>query len=153
LIEVIAQKVFTILRTVYIERSSTINLYAYSMKPLFLPLVAGLFALAISACATTPPPVPKVDYTKQVLPIFQAYCYQCHGDGKSRAGFHIDLKANVMKQIVPGDPDHSYLYKAITKSIGASDHMPPLDQDQPDEQDIATLKLWIEQGAVWPDGT
>ena len=31
--------------------------------------------------------------------------------------------------------------------------MPPLDQDQPDEQDIATLKLWIEQGAVWPDGT
>jgi hypothetical protein len=30
--------------------------------------------------------------------------------------------------------------------------MPPSDQDQPDEKDLATIKLWIEQGANWPEG-
>ena len=121
-------------------------------RPTLWLLVLGIVALVLNACATTPPPPPKVDYAKDVLPIFQAYCYQCHGNGKSRAGFHIDLKANVMKQIVVGDPLNSYLYKALNKSMGSSDHMPPADQDQPDPKDIATIKLWIEQGAAWPDG-
>src|SRR5471030_2495466 len=102
------------------------------LRPTLLFFVTGLSVLIFNACATPPPPVAKVDYTKQVLPIFQAYCYQCHGNGKSRAGFHLDVKANVMKQIVPGDPAHSYLYKALIKSVGASDHMPPTEQDQPE---------------------
>jgi len=128
------------------------------MKPHYVLLVAGFSALVFGACATGPsaptpaPVVAKVDYVKQVKPIFAAYCYQCHGNGQSRAGFHIDQKAQVMKQIVIGAPDDSYLYKAMTKSMGASDHMPPISQDQPDDGDIATIKLWIEQGANWPDG-
>jgi cytochrome c5 len=129
--------------------------------------IAGASAFVFGACATgqnpanaptsTPVPAPtavaaKVDFATQVKPIFQNYCYQCHGNGQSRAGFHIDQKAQVMKQIIPGDPNRSYLYNAMTKSMGASDHMPPITQDQPGDDDIATIKLWIEQGANWPDG-
>jgi len=120
-------------------------------------LLSFLFIMAISAlgfdaCATKPPPVAKVDFAKQVRPIFEAYCYQCHGNGRNRAGFRIDQKALVMRQIVAGDPARSYLYRAMTKSLGASDHMPPMNEDQPEDSDLATIKLWIEQGAVWPEG-
>jgi mono/diheme cytochrome c family protein len=137
--------------------------------------MTGISALVVSACASSPssasgsgspltanpvaaaptpapaPIVAKVDFVKQVAPLFEAYCYQCHGNGKSRGGLQIDQKANLLKHLVPGDPDHSDIYRAITRSVDASDHMPPVSEDQPEDDDIATIKQWIAEGAVCPD--
>ena len=96
-------------------------------------------------------PAAKVDYAAQVKPIFEKYCYSCHGNGRSKAGVRLDVKAKAMMHITAGDPMHSDVYRSIIRSTGASDHMPPVSKDQPGADDIAIIKLWIEQGAVWPD--
>jgi hypothetical protein len=45
----------------------------------------------------------------------------------------------------------SDIYRSITRSVGASDRMPPVSKAQPEAADITTIRLWIEQGADWPD--
>ena len=116
--------------------------------------VAALSTLGFGACASVPGSAPiaaKVDYVKQVQPFFAQYCYQCHGNGRSSGGVRLDVKASTMKHIKAGDPDNSDVYRAVTRSTGASDHMPPITQDQPGDSDLAMLKQWITEGAVWPD--
>jgi mono/diheme cytochrome c family protein len=90
-----------------------------------------------------------VDYATQVKPIFEVYCYQCHGNGKSKAGVRLDVMTNAMKHIMPGDARRSDVYRAITRSLGASDRMPPVSQPQPKPGEIATILVWIGQGAEW----
>jgi hypothetical protein len=124
-----------------------------------IPLVLFLSAIwltqlsgsAQDSAPATPPA--KVDYATQVKPIFEKYCYQCHSNGRSKAGVRLDDKANSMMHITAGDPMHSDVYRSMTRSIGTSDHMPPVPKDQPSAADIATIKLWIDQGANWPDAS
>jgi uncharacterized membrane protein len=94
----------------------------------------------------------KVDFNQQVRPFFAEYCYQCHGNGQQRGGVHLDVKASTLMHITPGNPDRSDVYRAMTRSMGASDHMPPVSQEQPEDNDIAMIKQWITEGATWPDG-
>jgi uncharacterized membrane protein len=120
--------------------------------------------LLASACASSPnpasgpatPPAPtaatKIDFAKQVQPFFQNYCYQCHANGRNSGGVRLDVRDNALRHVTPGDPAKSDVYRAITRSPGASDHMPPASQDQPDDDDIAMIKQWILEGASWPDG-
>jgi mono/diheme cytochrome c family protein len=111
--------------------------------------LALLSGFAQDPAPATPPA--RVDYATQVKPVFEKFCYQCHGNGKSKAGVSLDVKAKAMMHITAGDPVHSDVYRSMTRSTGASDHMPPVAKDQPSAADIAIVKLWIEQGANWPD--
>ena len=104
---------------------------------------------AIPPLPTTAPVVP-VDYAAQVRPILERYCYQCHGNGRGKAGVRLDVRTNALQHLTPGNPKHSDIYRAVTRSLGASDRMPPVSEPQPTVADLATLKLWIEQGAAWP---
>ena len=114
-------------------------------------VIAPLSGFAQDPAPATTAAVAKVDYATQVKPIFQNYCYQCHGNGKSKAGVRLDVKNSAMMHITAGDPMHSDVYRSLTRSMGASDRMPPVSQKQPGDADVATIKLWIQQGADWPD--
>ncbi len=105
----------------------------------------------VSVPATSAATIAKIDFDQQVKPIFDYYCYQCHGNGKQRGGVRLDVKASVFMHVTPGDPDRSDVYRAITRSPNASDHMPPVSEDQPSDDEIATIKQWIVEGANWPD--
>ena len=122
------------------------------LSAILLPTLSG-FAQdpAPAAPPVAPPATAKVDYATQVKPIFENYCYQCHGNGKSKAGVRLDVKTSAMMHITAGDPMHSDVFRSMTRSMGASDRMPPVSQKQPGDADIATIKLWIQQGANWPD--
>jgi uncharacterized membrane protein len=122
------------------------------------PVGSGAPASGADSMAAKPAPAPaaivaKVDFNQQVKPFFQAYCYFCHGNGQQRGGVRLDVRANTMTHVIPGDPVKSDVYRAITRSMGASDHMPPVDQDQPTDAEIAMIKQWIIEGANWPDGS
>lgn len=132
------------------------SLARYStMKPRFIfALFAALFcALFVAACATAPAPPPKINFAKQVQPFFEYYCYNCHGNGRSSGGVRLDVRANGIKHVIPGDPVKSDIYRAITRGMGASDHMPPANQDQPSDDEIVMIRQWIVEGANWPDGS
>ncbi len=116
-----------------------------AVKPTVAPVAVG----------PLPPPVArKVDFVKDVQPIFQASCSGCHGPRKQEAAFRLDHKATVMKggelgpAIVPGKSAESLLVKMVAGMV--KPRMPkegtPLTAAQ-----IGILRAWIDQGAEFPE--
>lgn len=106
---------------------------------------------AISATAAT------VDFVREVRPIFEKHCTECHGEKKQKSGLRLDVKAAAFKggdahgaSIVPGDAAMSPMMSLVT-SKDKDERMPPKG-DGLSEAEVATLSLWIAEGAVWPDG-
>jgi len=104
--------------------------------------------LAGQAVAQTP----KVDFARDVQPIFRQNCIGCHGPALATKGLRIDRKSSVLKdgarRVVPGSSENSFLYHRLVGSeFGLQ--MPPTGALKPEQ--IAIIKTWIEQGAEWPD--
>jgi hypothetical protein len=95
---------------------------------------------------------PPVDFARDVLPIFQAQCIDCHGPQKQKGDLRLDQKtAELAKIVKPHDLTESELYRRITLPKGDEDVMP--NRGEPlSAAHIAVIRRWIEQGATWPDG-
>ena len=101
----------------------------------------------------------KVDYLTQVRPILENFCYECHGEDRSlrEADLRLDIKELAFKDlggfpnIAPGDPDDSELYIRVSSEF-LEMRMPPYEAGtQLTEEQIETIRLWILQGAEWPE--
>ncbi len=101
----------------------------------------------------------KVDYITDVQPILAGFCYECHGEDRSRreANLRLDLRDRAFADlggypnIAPGDPDDSELYLRVSSEF-AEMRMPPYEAGtQLTDEQIETIRLWIEQGAEWPE--
>jgi ankyrin repeat protein len=104
----------------------------------------------ISTAQTATPS--KVDFARDVLPIFRSQCGDCHGPAKQRAGMRLDRRSSVMKsfsrRVVPGSSANSFVYHRLAGD-GYGAQMPPTGALRPEQ--IDTIKAWIDQGAEWPD--
>lgn len=99
----------------------------------------------------------NVDFAKEIQPIFQKSCLECHGAGKQKGDLRLDTKEAALKggkngpAIVAGKSDKSDLFHRIILGKDSDDVMPPkgdlLTKTQTD-----LIKAWIDQGANWPDG-
>src|SRR5689334_7363485 len=95
----------------------------------------------------------KVDFVKDVQPLFKAHCIGCHGPKQQKNGFRLDrrraaLRGGTINQIGPGNAEASRLHLRL---VGDREglQMPP---DGPlNAEQIKVIKAWIDQGAVWPD--
>jgi hypothetical protein len=118
------------------------------MKALFAPLI---LVLAVQDGA----PAPKVDFVRDVQPIFKASCIECHGEKKPKAAFRLDSKAHALKggiggkAILPGKGADSLLVKLLL-STDADERMPRKAAPLPKAK-IDLIRAWIDQGAEWPD--
>lgn len=95
----------------------------------------------------------RVDFGRDVQPIFRQHCIDCHGPSQQMLGFRLDRRADAMRGntkavIVPGNSSMSRLYlKLIGSKYGLQ--MPPTGALS--EEQINVIKMWIDQGAQWPD--
>ena len=97
----------------------------------------------------------KVDFVKQVKPIFEVNCVACHKEGHAKGDLRMDDKTAFLasSSIVPGDAQASKVYTTTVLPADHDDLMPPKKKGGP----LASTKTdlirdWIDQGAVWPDG-
>src|SRR3954469_9232184 len=79
-----------------------------------LPLIALLLACRLSArvmavdagpapASSLPAPVGRhVDFAKEIKPLFEASCNQCHGKGKDKGGFSLETGEAFFKGGVSG---------------------------------------------------
>lgn len=117
--------------------------------PASLVLIAGL-AVGVDA------PDGKVDYLRDVKPIFAARCYSCHGAVKQKGSLRLDTAALVREggsngpAIVAGNPAASLLVKRILGSDKLS-RMPPNDAGEAlKPAQVALIRQWIAEGAAGP---
>lgn len=131
---------------------------------------------AASTTNTTPLPVEHGFFVDNVRPIFERVCSGCHSESSPEAnmslGGHIS-SADVVKglvnvqsshggqfmRIVPGDPDHSWLYLKVsgqamnagcTGTMCNNEVMPPTGQVTLSAADLSSIQQWIQMGAPAP---
>lgn len=115
-------------------------------------LMLGTFALADD----TKPSPERIDFVRDVEPIFAAKCYSCHGPDEQEGQLRLDARAIVFKGGVSGalfekgKGKDSLLYKSIA-GVGGVERM-PLEGEPLWDAEIATIVRWVDEGAVWPDG-
>ncbi|HTH49969.1 MAG TPA: c-type cytochrome domain-containing protein, partial [Candidatus Limnocylindria bacterium] len=97
----------------------------------------------------------KVDFVKQIQPIFEVNCVGCHHEGHAKGDLRMDSKAEFFKSkdIVPGDAAASKVFTSTALPADHDDLMPPKKKGGPlPQQQIDLIRNWINQGAEWPDG-
>lgn len=103
---------------------------------------------------------PRIKFEKHIQPILEQNCVSCHDDKKSKGDWIITTKKQAFESgenapnIVPFDLKQSAIYHLTTLAADEDELMPPKKSGGPlSKEDINFLKLWIEQGAPWPDDT
>jgi hypothetical protein len=131
----------------------------------FSPFVLFFFALATAPvnlrAADTPSALPppanvKINFDRDILPIFNTSCLRCHGPPKAKSHFRLDYREGALaggddntNDVVPGDSRNSLLI-AYVAGQDPDMQMPPAGKGEPlTPQQIALLRAWIDQGAHW----
>jgi uncharacterized membrane protein len=94
-----------------------------------------------------------VDFNKDIAPIFREHCLQCHQGPQPKGGLDINDRQALLGYIAPGSLADSSLWNDYLTAKPISEDaeslvMPP-DGPLPRAK-LALLKLWIEEGADWP---
>jgi ankyrin repeat protein len=97
----------------------------------------------------------RVDFGRDVLPIFKQSCISCHGPSVHQNGFRLDQRSAAMRGstqspgvIRPGESASSILFLKVS-GTQFGPQMPPTGPLRPEQ--IAIIKAWLDQGAEWPD--
>ena len=121
---------------------------------LFFATLLGWVAIFRAQGNPAPPAAStvKVDFVKDIQPIFEKSCYSCHGEKMQMAGLRLDSRQLALggKSIVRGNSSESHLYQRVA-GLGDQPRMPMGGEALPAAQ-IALIKDWIDQGAEWPEG-
>src|SRR5262249_52458166 len=101
-------------------------------------------------------PRPDVDFAREVYPVLQRGCLECHGPDKQRGGLRLDRRETALKggesgpAVVPGRPEQSELLRRPALPKG-SDGAMRARAGALSRARVALGRPWIEQGAKWPD--
>ena len=122
------------------------------MKKIVL-IVAGLVGFGIGEARTEN----QIDFARDIQPILQKSCVECHGPEKPKGKLRLDSKAAAFKGgkdgevIVAGKADQSEFYRRITLPADNDDVMPNKG-DRLTKAQTDLMRDWINQGAAWPEG-
>jgi WD40 repeat protein len=100
-----------------------------------------------------------ISYEKQIAPLLDTYCIDCHGDTDADGEFRLDTFANLLaggksgKVLAAGKSADSLVVKFLEGTSGRkgkNQFMPPGKRDKMKPEEIALIKAWIDAGAPGP---
>ncbi|MBI5801434.1 MAG: SUMF1/EgtB/PvdO family nonheme iron enzyme [Verrucomicrobia bacterium] len=100
----------------------------------------------------------KINFAKDIQPIFEFNCVSCHKEGHAKGGLRMETRELTLKGgesgagVVPFQPAKSPVHTSTIVSKDDEKLMPPVAKDPLAKEEIEFIRLWIQQGAVWPDG-
>lgn len=124
------------------------------MNKCCLPACLGwVFSILICGAPTASSAAEAEFFKQKVAPLFESHCLRCHGE-KAEGGLSLATADKLAAggdsgaAVEPGKPNESLLLEMVQ---GEKPEMPkggkPLSAAE-----VAVLRRWIEQGAVWPEG-
>ncbi len=116
-------------------------------SPVFLVLVLTIFSCQEEQ---------HISFNQQIRPILNDNCLVCHGGVRQLGGFSLlfpemafGTTESGKRAIVPGSHKNSELYKRLVHQD--PDERMPQEAPALDQQEIALIAQWIDQGAPWED--
>ena len=116
-----------------------------------------LSADAFGQTAAEEAPERVVDFAREVRPILSDNCFACHGPDEAtrQRGLRLDIQEGLFEDrgrlggpaVVAGNATDSRLYQRLV--TGSSRLRMPSGADPLTDEQIETVRLWIDQGAEW----
>ena len=117
--------------------------------------LACFIALTASGTVHAAAPVDAAFFEREVRPILQAHCFDCHGEDQAKNKLRLDTSVGILRGGESGEPllvkglsAESYLIKRVT-SQNLKEVMPPKGKKLTAEQ-VGVLRAWIDAGAKVP---
>ena len=98
------------------------------------------FFLALGLTLVGAAPGGRVSYEKQVLPLLEEYCIDCHGDGVDKG----DLVLDEWKSAEERDTDY-HVWKEVLSNVALNIMPPPKRKSQPTPEERRVIETWIER--------
>ncbi|QDU65361.1 PSD1 and planctomycete cytochrome C domain-containing protein [Engelhardtia mirabilis] len=94
------------------------------------------------------------DFARDIAPILERRCVECHGRLQQKAGLRLDQRAAALAGsdfgaypvLVAGDRGASELWYQLENG-----EMPPPEREPLGADELDAIGRWIDAGAVWPD--
>jgi len=100
-----------------------------------------------------------VDFERDIQPILETSCVQCHGEEKDKGGLRMHTGETLTaggdsgSAVDPAAPEKSLLLQRLLLPADDDEAMPPKDKGpRPTPEQVAHIKEWVASGAVWPAG-
>src|SRR5476649_589545 len=97
-------------------------------------LTAGLISNQTAKAVDTP----TADFQKNIQPVLEEYCYDCHGDGENRGGVALDAFNSTTNFAAGRD-----VWWRVLKNLRAG-LMPPARKHQPTPEQKELITHWIK---------
>ena len=81
----------------------------------------------------------RISYDKEILPILEEHCFDCHGDGSSKGGLSLDNWKSKKERLQDMEA-----WKDIMKNVASKTMPPPKRKSQPTEEERKKIVKWIE---------
>jgi len=111
---------------------------------IFLPALILLFRNHAADAAQS-----KVDFARDIQPVFSAHCERCHGARSAMAQLRLDDRQSLLRLVIPGNGKSSRLLHRILGEGGEA--RMPMGADPLKPGQIALIRKWIDEGAEWPE--
>lgn len=93
-----------------------------------------------------------IRFERDIAPILQAKCIECHGPEDAKNDFRVDDRDLVMDYIEPEDVESSTMYVDYLTIDDEDMLMPPKTHGGPlSASELALIRVWIQEGALWPE--
>ena len=133
--------------------------FTFYVSRFLLCLLPSAFCLSLSAAIDESKLLPastnKIDFDRDIKPIFDKSCVRCHGPEKPKSRFRLDNEESALKggeqgvDILPGQSAKSPLIHFVSRLVEDME-MPPGGKGDPLTKDeIGLLRAWIDQGAKY----
>jgi hypothetical protein len=115
-------------------------------------LLPGLHYRSAAADATASSPL---SFHRDIRPILQEFCYDCHADGANKGGIALDEAESAALQksgkgSAPDSTENSEVWWKVLKNVRAG-LMPPQKKPQPTQAQKELLAQWIKRAAFGID--
>lgn len=124
-----------------------------------LALLCAMLATNVAAAEPTLPAAinRSVEYERDVLPLLETHCLDCHGPDEQQSGLRLDRRASLLRggdlgqpAVTVGSSAESFVVRVVA-GLEADLKMPP-EGDPLSADEIAVLRAWIDQGLKMPGG-
>ncbi len=115
-------------------------------------------ATAVAVAPLPPAATTKVGFEKDIAPIFERSCLNCHGPKRTENGLRLDSADGARKggdhgpSFVVGQSAGSLLVQ-VTAGVHPELAQMPKKGDKLTPEQVGLLRAWIDQGADWPTTT
>jgi len=81
-----------------------------------------------------------ISYEKEVLPILEKYCFDCHGEGTAKGELSLDSWKSSAERVAD-----LHVWKEVLRNVSLKVMPPPKRKAQPSEEERSVIENWIER--------